>query len=352
MTCYNPKIRVEDKFKWETALDGHKYHPATITRRTDLEALDHYFSAGHYKLTPIKCNECIGCKLDYSRQWANRAYLESLYWDQNYFVTLTYDDNNITLLDEIETPDEFTFVKEDMKDIIEWEGSLVPKELQDFMKRLRINMERKYDQKGPIRMMACGEYGGQTKRPHYHLILFNLQLPPESFYDPKIKWEKYTYFHNTIIEEAWGKGFVDVTDASWNTMAYVARYITKKINGKGSDLHYAIQGQQKEFFRVSNRPGIAWQYYQDHKEEIYKNDKIMIVNNKGVHYVKPPKYFDDMYKVDNPKRWAIIEEKRRKQNLNRLKIKDMTTSLTRWEQLQIEKTTKENSALTLKRPLE
>lgn len=351
MTCYNPRLRVEDKFKWETALDGHKYHPATITGTKNLEQLDYYFSAGHYKIYPVKCQECIGCRLDYSREWANRAYLESLYWKQNYFVTLTYDEDNITLLDEIETPDEFTFVKEDLKDIIEWEGTLVPKELQDFMKRLRINMERKYRQIGPIRMMACGEYGTRTKRPHYHLILFNLQLPADSFYDPKIKWEKYTYYHNTIIEEAWHKGFVDITDASWNTMAYVARYITKKINGKKSDLHYGIQGQQKEFFRVSNRPGIGWQYYQDHKEEIYEHDKIMIVNNKGVHYVRPPKYYDDMYELENPKRMKEIKERRRIRSINQLRIKDTTTSLTRWEQLQVERKTKENQAIGLQRPL-
>ena len=186
MTCYQPLIRVEDRFKWVTAADGHKYHPAKIEGSKSLEDFDHYFSLGHYKVTPIPCGQCIGCRLDYSREWANRAYLESKKYDQNYFITLTYDDDQLTILDEIETPNEFTFTKNDI-DEIEWVGTLVPKELQDFIKRLRINMQRKYGQKEPIRFMMCGEYGGKTRRPHYHLIAFNLQLPAESFYKPRIK---------------------------------------------------------------------------------------------------------------------------------------------------------------------
>lgn len=352
MTCYSPRIRIEDLTKWETALDGHKYHPAKIEGTKELEKYDHYFSAGHYKIIPIPCKECIGCKLDYSREWANRGYLESLDWEQNYFVTLTYNEENITIPDEIVTPNEFTFTIDDIEEI-EWQGTLVPKELQDFMKRLRINMTRKYGQKGPIRAMMAGEYGGQTKRPHYHLILFNLQLPAESFYEPRIKWEKYTYYKNHIIDEAWqNKGFADICEANWNTMAYVARYITKKINGKQSEIHYGVQGQIKEFMHVSNRPGIARNYYEKNKDEIYQTDKIMIKNAKGIHYVKPPKYFDELYKKEHPREFERIKEIRRKRMLDQLRLKAKSTSLNRYEQLQIEKTTKENCNLTLKRPLD
>ena len=38
----------------------------------------------------IPCGRCIGCKLDYSRQWANRCSLEATQWQNNYFITLTY----------------------------------------------------------------------------------------------------------------------------------------------------------------------------------------------------------------------------------------------------------------------
>ena len=45
--------------------------------------------------TEIPCGHCIGCRLEYSRQWANRCLLEMQQHEQNCFITLTYDDEHI-----------------------------------------------------------------------------------------------------------------------------------------------------------------------------------------------------------------------------------------------------------------
>lgn len=67
-------------------------------------------------LKPIKlpCGQCLGCRLDYSREWAVRCTHESLLHKENSFITLTYDDEHL--------PED---------------GGLVKKHWQDFCKRLR-----------------------------------------------------------------------------------------------------------------------------------------------------------------------------------------------------------------------
>ena len=350
MTCYKPMIRCEDLTKWTKAKDGHLYHPATLFSSDRLELYDKdKFERirqkwGNFQIIP--CKNCIGCRLDYSREWANRGYLESKCWDQNWFVTLTYDEDSIPYSEEITDSQGITYT--DSIDEMPWQGTIQPDDMTRFMKNLRKIFERKKKETN-IRFMGCGEYGENTRRPHYHLILFNCNLPKETFYDPHVTWNKDTVWKNTWIERAWGKGMVQIGECNWNSIAYVARYITKKINGNESEEFYAMQGEEKEFFRASNQPGIGGIYYENNKEKIYKNDKILIQNLKGVHWIKPPEYFDRLYEKEYPEKMQEIKEKRKKEMYNQLLLKEQTTTLTRWEQLQIEKSTKEDSNRALKR---
>ena len=345
MPCYTPLIRAEDTTKWTKAKDGHLYHPAEIFSSQRLEDYDKKFRIGRYNYTPIPCGKCIGCRLDYSRDWANRGYLESLYYEQNYFITLTYDEEHITIPEEMETEEGITYT--DLKEN-EWKGILVPKEFKRFLNTFRKICEREFNHTG-IRFIGCGEYGGQGKRPHYHLILFNCPLPIESFYKPRISWGKDTYFQNEIVERAWPNGISNISEANWNTIAYTARYITKKVNGKESEDFYAMQGQIPEFLRSSRQPGIARQYYEDHKKEIYEKDKIMITTRDGIQWVTPPKYFDRLFEKEDPERMKWIKDQRRKKNINMLKAKADLTSLTRWEQFLVDMEYKEDQTKALRR---
>lgn len=355
MPCYEPLIRIENKDKWVKAADGHRYHPATIQKASNLlgdrlEDVDQRVNVtniiqSEYGYEVIPCGQCIGCRLEYSRQWANRGYLEAKCWDQNWFITLTYDEDHIRILEETKSKSGITFWNEG-----DWNGTLVSEDLTQFMKNLRQIMKREYNQDG-IRFMACGEYGEQGERPHYHIILFNCNLPLESFYEPRIINHE-TYFQNKIIERAWNKGISNVSEASWNNIAYTARYITKKINGNGSDEMYAEKGQKKEFFRVSRMPGIGEIYYQKHKDEIYKNDLITIKNKQGVINSKPPKYFDKLYEEEYPEKFEKIKAKRKKASRFQNIIKDETFSYGRLQNLEIEARTKEEQTQKLIREFE
>ena len=108
----------------------------------------------------VPCGHCIGCRLDYSRRWADRQMLELATAKKGLFVTLTYDQDHVPINGDPDTGEAFGY-------------SLDKKDLQDFMKRLR----RKFDGTGEkpmvqIRFFASGEYGPTTRRPHYHCTLF------------------------------------------------------------------------------------------------------------------------------------------------------------------------------------
>ena len=85
----------------------------------------------------VSCKQCKGCRLEYSRQWAMRITHEQSLWLNNIFITLTYDDDHLPQLGNSTT--------------------LVKKDFQDFMKRLRKKENRHPND--PIRYYHCGEYG-------------------------------------------------------------------------------------------------------------------------------------------------------------------------------------------------
>lgn len=348
-------IRIEDTLKWETAKDGHKYHPAKIhkleddirTNRGASYLLNLYKDTSdyRYKHQIIPCGQCIGCRLDYSRNWANRGSLETKEHLENFWITLTYDDEHLPKVEEMITSDDFVFTETDE---IEWKGCLFPKDLKNFIDYLRKIVKKETGHTG-IRFIASGEYGERGRRPHFHIILFNCPLPVESFYESRIDWKKDTYWKSDIIDKAWGKGIAEVGEVNWETIAYTCRYITKKINGKDSEYVYAAKGQIKEFLRTSRMPGIARNYYEDNKIEIYKQDKIPIIEKKGLRWEKPPKYFDRLMETENPELMEEVKENRKKAMLNALEIKAQTTSLNIWDQLQVEREYKEDCTKTLKR---
>ena len=80
-----------------------------------------------YELTPVPCGSCIGCRLDYSRDWATRCLLEAEQFKFNYFLTLTYDDVHLP--------------KGNVQN-----ATLVPEDFTNFMKRLRIYFKREFNQ--------------------------------------------------------------------------------------------------------------------------------------------------------------------------------------------------------------
>lgn len=271
---------------------------------------EHLDNTGIKKLK-IPCGNCLGCRLEYSRQWAIRCFFEAQQWKHNYFVTLTYNPEFVPLVPHYKVDEDTGEVMDDGLVM-----TLVPDHLQAFIKRLRRNFEYEYGHTG-LRFFACGEYGPLNSRPHYHLILFN--CPLDDLVKDKEK-NGYVYYRSAFIEKAWSVkvdgerrkiGYVSVTHFSFETAAYVARYMLKKHKGKDSTW-YEENGLYPEFTRCSRRPGIAYQYFADNQEKIFDFDQVIITNGNGKPIkCKPPKYYDRLFDIDNPEEMAIIKERRK-----------------------------------------
>lgn len=352
MTCYHPLIRYET-WKRYKKIDGHEAYEAKVQKpdpnyKQEYDNIEEYAKSiratGRYRnVQAIPCGKCIGCRLEYSKDWATKGIFEAEQWKDNWFLTITYDNEHL--------PEAAPAINEETGEEMEPNpgGTLKPTDITNFMKRLRTHYERKYNHTG-IRFMACGEYGSGTGRAHYHAICFNLPIQQKnmSFHEYNENYE--ALWRCPELEEIWRKGMIVAAEVNWNTCAYVARYITKKIGMPADKEHYKNLGLEPEFFRMSRRPGIGRQYYEDHKEELYKTDQVLIKKyGGGILKAKPPKYYDRLYDIENPERMEEIKKERKKKAEIISKNKFNQTTLYKKQQLNVEEETKQTKAKELKR---
>lgn len=276
----------------------------------------------------IPCGKCIGCRLDYSRTWANRMMLELEYHDSAYFLTLTYDNENVPVT---------YYADERTGEAIE-ALTLVKRDVQLFFKRLR-----KAGQK--VRYYLAGEYGDNTMRPHYHAIVYGLVLNDLQVIKRSSEGVLYTSDYLTKI---WKNGIVGVANVTWNTCAYVARYVTKKLNGKLGEF-YKVHNIQPEFCLMSRRPGIGRQYYEDNKNRIYETDELIIKTKEGGKSVRPPRYFDNIYEIEYPEKFEELKERRMEKSKALRKLKLAQTDLNYLDLLRVEESKKQRQVKALKR---
>lgn len=287
------------------------------------------------ELVTLPCGQCIGCRIDRSRQWANRCMLELQYHDSAYFATLTYDDFHVpkSYYADPATGEALTSF------------TLCKRDFQLFMKRLR----KKFSD-DTIRFFACGEYGGQTHRPHYHVILFGLHLFDLQIYKrASLGDEHYTYYNSPSFQECWPAGYAVLGEVNWQTCAYTARYVTKKLTGKESAF-YTQFNLTPEFSDMSRRPGIARQYFDDHPD-LYEHSFINISTPKGGKKFKPPRYYDRLFDLEHPGALEPIKAARKQAAENVMKSKMAKTNLSPLEILAVEENSFTNKTKRLRRKL-
>jgi len=227
----------------------------------------------------LPCGRCTGCRLERSRQWATRCMHEASLYDENSFLTLTYSDENLP------------------KD-----GSLVVSDYQDFMKRLR---KKVYPKK--IRYYHCGEYGEKFNRPHYHSLLFGHQFSDLKLFSNK---GQFPVFTSEELDGIWQKGHAIVGDVTFESAAYVARYVMKKITGEKAEQHYA--GRKPEYTTMSRRPGIGKGWYEKFKTDIYPRDGVIVRGHKS----RVPRFYDNLLADEDP---LMLEKLKDIRRLNRFR---------------------------------
>jgi len=294
---------------------------------------------GPYDHVDLPCGQCLSCRITRSRQWAIRCIHEAQNWQQNCFITLTYADEYMPIsTKQCETCPIYKrrLIRNENPC---GEGSVCKKDFQDFMKRLRKRFKGYEPVPGtnhfPIRYFHCGEYGEKLRRPHHHACVFNFQFPDRvqwvnyknsSNARIRVNQQEHKLYTSSILTELWGHGIAIIGEVTWQSAAYVARYITKKINGADAAVHY-LNGHpdmetgecyylEPEYITMSRRPGIGAYWFEKYGESQYDKDYITHLGKKfGI----PPFYDKLLDKLPESKHHLpTIKHERRQRALKDL----------------------------------
>lgn len=216
--------------------------------------------------------------------------MEASCHSQNSFLTLTYSD-----------------------DYLPFAGQLVKQDVQLFIKRLRINLEREYDGK-KVRYYYVGEYGDRTGRPHYHVLLFGHDFSDDRTFLKRTR-KGFPIYSSPLLSDAWYQGHANIGEFNFESAAYCARYCLKKQAGRKNpvyeEVYCDIQSgevilREPEFGQPSTRPGIAAEWYRKFGADVRRTDFVVMRNKKML----PPRYFDKLTQRDYEEDYLRIKDDR------------------------------------------
>lgn len=209
--------------------------------------------------------------------------------EENVFVTLTYSDEYLPA-----------------------GGSLDPPAFQRFMKRLRKSFHGQR-----VRFFQCGEYGGRTGRPHHHALLFGVD-----FWD-KSPWTTrggLPVFRSDLLESLWPFGQSEIGSVTFESAAYVARYVTKKVTGNELVKAAAYEvvevdtgeviRRHPEYATMSRRPGIGRLWLDEFQSDVYPEHGTVIMRGREM---KAPRYYDEQFEMSDPEAMEQLRALRARQ---------------------------------------
>lgn len=312
MPCYRPI----HGFRGHTNANGKK--PIVFSRR---DATAPSFATDIDRSVKLPCGQCIGCRLEKSRQWALRCVHEASLYENNCFITLTYDEENLPKNKSLNKNHFQNFIRS-LRDKIRYDASLEPK-------------HRIFNAHNSPRYFHCGEYGDANQRPHYHAILFNFTFPDQVLFK---RTDTGNIYESKILNETWQQGFCTLGAVTFESAAYVARYALKKINGPGADDHYG--GRTPEYTTMSRRPGIGRGWYEKFKSDTYPSDSVALRGK----LMKPPAFYDKILSLDDPELFRQTKLRRlsdascagdsEENQVTRLRVKEICKETTIKQQLE------------------
>lgn len=233
------------------------YRPVTAWQPPDGGQLVFREKRDHREIE-IPCGQCIGCRIQRQQMWAFRCLAEASQHRDNWFVTLTYAPEHLPAY-----------------------GSLCHRHWQLFAKRVRRTV-------GPFRYLMCGEYGEQTHRPHYHALMFGLDLPDVRAVSVR---RQYPVFASDRLSKLWRLGHVELGSVTAESARYCASYVLK--DAPAPELLNECTGELvqlvKPYGRMSLRPGLGDAWIRRYYPEVfahgvcYSNDKQFVIPSRFKH---------------------------------------------------------------------
>lgn len=227
--------------------------------------------------------------MDNARSWSIRLMHERPYHELATFLTFTYNDH---------------FLPKD--------GSLDKKHMQLFWKRLRMYHHYNNPDAPKIKYFMCGEYGGNTLRPHYHAIVFGIDFADKRKHNKGKRGDQI--YTSEKLNELWGMGYCWIGNVTTESAGYVARYSLKKVNGEQAKEHYLrvntetgeVYTIQKEYLAASQ--GLGLRHFEDFYEQMYLRDSVIVKGKQA----PIPAYYDRKLEQVNAQWLANLKEDRKK----------------------------------------
>jgi len=246
----------------------------------------------------LPCGQCINCRIERAREWTIRCTNEAALHRENCFLTLTYSDQYL----------------EDKERSGATRSSLDVEDWKRFMKRLRKSIAPK-----PLRYFHVGEYGEETARPHYHALLFGHEFAEDRYLSGMTNG--YPYYRSASLEKLWPHGMTTLGHLTPETVAYVCKYVTKKITGEalekpgpnGLRRYERVDKDTGEIWEVapeyatmSRDPKIGLAWIQKHHAHTFPADFLIHNRQKA----KPPSQYLDWLKQENESLHHTVKAKR------------------------------------------
>lgn len=330
MSCARPLIRVYNPN--DHNITGSIMTLETYRERAHNPKATYESIAYRTDVMLLPCGKCLGCRLRQRQDWETRMLMESKTLSPVWFLTLTWNQEYVPGMvratGEIIRGATHQWTTGDAPEVVQ---ILLQEDMVRFNKRLRKKQETSDKWGLDLRYFYCGEYGENTGRPHHHGIYYGLEIP-----DLKKKRGDNPYFESEEINKIWGMGNVIIAEASPETMAYVAGYVTKKTYGNDNK-RYRELGLTPPYCCMSRNPGLGYDYYTSHKKQMYADDGLYFNGKK-----RPiPRYFDKKYESEHPEDLWETKRKRQSSAINALKLKMSNTGLTIEQEAKVEEATKQ-----------
>lgn len=245
------------------------YHPITLPVKQKPITPD---GRAFWVERTLPCGKCLGCRANQARDWSIRIMHETQMHDAAWFLTLTYSNERI--------PEN---------------GSLDPTHLRKLFKDLRRSQEQ------PISYFACGEYGEETQRPHYHAVVYGVDFLDKHIHRPD---PTRPVWRAKSLEDHWPHGISEFSTVTPGSAAYVSGYVRKKVSKRDNPEAYTrvdddtgeLVEIHPEFSRMSLKPAIGKRWIEKYWTDVYPRDYVVVA---GMEF-RPPRYYDKWMDQNHP----------------------------------------------------
>lgn len=186
-----------------------------------MKCLSPVYSSINHRYVP--CGQCYYCRQRKRYEWSCRSIMERLTWEHGYFITLTYNNDNLPS-----------------------DGGVSYEHADYFVDNLR-----KFFHQSDIGFSyyLMSEYGGKSLRPHYHMHLFT-----DASFD----------FVKKAVDRFWTKGFIKYGTSTLKSILYTSAF---HLIPKEHNLPYP-----KKNFHIFTR-GLGKSFVDKHKKYYLEHDR-------------------------------------------------------------------------------